>query len=97
MEGEELKARPVLDRLVLMLRSRIGPAIYSEGRESIEEVMGAALIARKWRLAVAESLTGGAVGERIVRVPGASRYYAGDIVATKRREGESLASLRIDS
>ena len=81
MEADEREARSVLDRIVVMLKSRIGHAIYAEGDTTLEEVMGMALLARGWKLAVAESLTGGAVGARIVSVPGASRYYLGDVVA----------------
>ncbi len=81
IEGEERQARPALDRIVAMLKSRLGPAIYAEGEGTLEEAMGTALLARGWKLAVAESLTGGAIGAKIVRVPGASRYYLGDVVA----------------
>lgn len=35
---------------------------------------------RKFRLAAAESLTGGRIGMRVVEVPGASRYFAGGAV-----------------
>lgn len=41
----------------------------------------AALDGRGWRLATAESLTGGGLGAAFTAVPGASRVYAGGVVA----------------
>ncbi len=48
---------------------------------SLPEAVGGGLLARGWSLAVAESCTGGRIGQRIVSVPGASRYFRGGIVA----------------
>lgn len=80
-EGEARDVQPNLDRLVATVKGRLGPAVYGEGEAMIEEALGTALVARGWRVAVAESLTGGAVGAKITRVPGASRYFLGDLVA----------------
>jgi nicotinamide-nucleotide amidase len=80
-EGELREVQPLLDRIVAILRSRLGAALYAEGEGTLEEAMGMALIGRGWRVAIAESLTGGSVGAKIVRVPGASRYFVGDVVA----------------
>ena len=49
--------------------------------EKLEVVVGDLLRARGWRLAVAESCTGGLVGHRITNIPGSSTYYMGSITA----------------
>ncbi len=46
-----------------------------------EILIGALLRARGWRLAVAESCTGGLIGHRLTNVPGSSTYYLGSITA----------------
>lgn len=42
--------------------------------------LGAALRARTWWLATAESSTGGLIGHALTMTPGASDYYAGGII-----------------
>ena len=42
--------------------------------------LGEALRARSWRLATAESSTGGLIGHAITMTPGASDYYAGGVI-----------------
>lgn len=48
---------------------------------SLEQCAGDRLMERGWTLATAESCTGGFLGQRVVSVPGASRYYLGGITA----------------
>lgn len=43
--------------------------------------LGEALLERGWRLATAESSTGGLIGHVITLVPGASRYYVGGVIS----------------
>lgn len=64
------------------VRLRFDPHhISGRGEESLERVAGRLLRASGWRLAVAESCTGGAVSTRITSVPGASDYFEGGCIA----------------
>ena len=47
----------------------------------IEKVLGEILRRRGWKIAVAESCTGGLIAHRITNVPGSSEYFLGGIVA----------------
>ena len=48
---------------------------------SLELTAGKLLRERGWRLAVAESCTGGLVGHRLTNIAGSSTYYMGSITA----------------
>jgi len=50
-------------------------------QEKPEVIIGELLRARGWRLAVAESCTGGLIGHRITDIPGSSTYYMGSVIA----------------
>jgi PncC family amidohydrolase len=49
--------------------------------EDIELKIGHELREKGWRLAVAESCTGGLIGHRITNISGSSTYYLGSITA----------------
>jgi nicotinamide-nucleotide amidase len=63
------------------LREILGPWLVAEGDETLEGNLGIKLRSRAMTLAVAESCTGGMVGERITSVPGSSDYFMGGVVA----------------
>lgn len=69
------------ERLVAIVRRRFGANVFTTVGESLEAVVLDALAARGQTLAVAESCTGGGLGERLTRVPGASRVFSGGIIA----------------
>jgi len=58
----------------------LGDRIYSRTSESIEAVVGKLLLERNATLTVAESCTGGLLGERLTSVPGSSEYFLGGFI-----------------
>ncbi|MBC7287918.1 MAG: competence/damage-inducible protein A [Armatimonadetes bacterium] len=62
------------------IRRRLGQFIFGVDDQAMEAVIGDLLVARGATLAVAESCTGGLIGDMITNVPGASRYFLADFV-----------------
>ena len=63
------------------VRSRLGRWIFGADEQTMESVVLEALRARGLTLAVAESVTGGWVAQRLTEVPGASDVLRGGVVA----------------
>ncbi len=59
----------------------LGDDVYSDDGEPIELVVGQLLKARGWRLAAAESCTGGLVLTRLTDFAGSSEYVEGGVVS----------------
>jgi nicotinamide-nucleotide amidase len=55
----------------------LGDRIYSRDGSPLEVIVGRMLQDRSATVAVAESCTGGMLGERITSIPGSSHYFAG--------------------
>lgn len=62
-------------------RSILGPAVFGEGDDTLEETIGVLLAERRKTLAVAESCTGGLIGHLLTNVPGISAVLLEDVVA----------------
>lgn len=75
------QAKRLLARLEAPLRRALGAHIYGVDDETIEEAVGRLMVAHHWRIAVAESCTGGLVADRLTNVPGSSRYVRGGVIA----------------
>ncbi|HSD10369.1 MAG TPA: competence/damage-inducible protein A [Candidatus Binatia bacterium] len=63
------------------VRARIGDYVFGEGSATMEGVVEDLLRVRGWRLATAESVTGGLISERLTNVPGSSQVFAGGVVS----------------
>ncbi len=63
------------------LRERIGTGIFGVDADTLESATLQRLAARGQTMGTAESITGGAIADALVRVPGASQSFRGAIVA----------------
>lgn len=70
-----------LEAAVARLVEAVGDAVFSVDGRSIEEVVGDLLLARGWRIAAAESCTGGLLMQRLTDIPGSSAWVHGGVVA----------------
>ncbi|HJO39253.1 MAG: competence/damage-inducible protein A [Vicinamibacterales bacterium] len=78
---EPPEAEAALDLAVADLEAALGRDVYSTLGESLELVVGERLRQREWRLALAESCTGGLVASRLTDVPGSSAFLDLAVVA----------------
>jgi nicotinamide-nucleotide amidase len=72
------------------VRTLLGDAVFGGRSDSFAEVVGKALRDKGKTLAVAESCTGGQVGEMLTRVPGASDYLLLDAVVYANSAKEAV-------
>jgi len=64
---------------------------------SVEVQIGHLLRKRELKLAVAESCTGGLIGDRITNVPGSSEYFLGGLVAYANEAKVALLGISWDT
>lgn len=74
-DGESLEDR------VKEVMEELGPWAYGVDNDSLEAVVGELLRRGGFTLAVAESCTGGLIGDMLTNVPGSSDYFLGGVVA----------------
>jgi nicotinamide-nucleotide amidase len=72
------------DRLLAAAGSRLravaGDHAYGSGEEDLAAIVLTALRSRGWKLAVAESCTGGLLGARLTSIPGSSEVFVGGAI-----------------
>ncbi|HEY3133255.1 MAG TPA: competence/damage-inducible protein A [Gemmatimonadaceae bacterium] len=77
--------RSVAEKLVagalVKLRGRVGAYLYGEGDTDLAAVVLEQCRKAGLKLAIAESCTGGLVGERITNIPGSSEVFLGGVIA----------------
>ena len=89
------KSKSVLQRDSLLhdVRKSLGPSLFSEGDETMEEVVGQLLSSHKWTIGLAESCTGGLIAHRITEVPGSSEYLERGTVTYSNKAKQELLGI----
>ncbi len=86
-------ADAALEAAVAELTAEFGQAIYSADGRPLEAAVGDLLRARRVRIAVAESCTGGLLASRLTDVPGSSDYVELGVVCYSNRSKTDLAGV----
>lgn len=71
----ESEAESILEELAERIVEKLGIAVFAMNGEMMEEVVGKLLTESGKTLAIAESCTGGLIGERLTDISGASAYF----------------------
>jgi len=69
-----------LDRVEKEIRDLLGTYLFATGNQSMEGVLGEMLRERGLSLSVAESCTGGLIGNLLTNVAGSSSYFKGGVI-----------------
>jgi nicotinamide-nucleotide amidase len=90
-------AEAMIAPVAATLRERIGSGYFGEDETTIGGAIVAELARRGQTLAIAESVTGGAIADAIVSVPGASRVFLAGIVAYANEVKMSALGVRAET
>lgn len=92
-----LKAKAEVEEQMRGLESILGPLIFGENAQSLEEVVGISLNKGGLKLALAESCTGGYIGHLITSVAGSSDYFMGGVMSYSNQSKQDFLGVSSES
>jgi len=95
--ASEEKINGLIDEEIKKMEGLIPDYIFGYDEETLEEIVGKLLLAKKGTLATAESCTGGYIAHLITSVPGSSGYFRGSVVAYSNELKEELLGVLPES
>jgi nicotinamide-nucleotide amidase len=90
----------VIEELDLMekeIRSLVGSYVFATADRTMESIVGDRLREKGLTLSLAESCTGGLIGNLVTNVPGSSGYFLGGVVAYSNQAKEDLLGVSADT
>lgn len=94
--GTQAMAHEVAKKVAAEVKNKLGDAVYGEGDDAFPEVVGRAVRNRGYRLALAESCTGGLVSHLLTSYP-ASDYLMGGAVTYANSAKTRLLGVQEDT
>ncbi|MFC1666717.1 competence/damage-inducible protein A [Candidatus Omnitrophota bacterium] len=92
-EQNRHKINSTIDNIEKRIRSRLKNYIFGYDDENLEQAAGKCLLNAKKTLSIAESCTGGLLGDRITSVPGSSRYFRTGIVVYSNESKNKILNI----
>jgi nicotinamide-nucleotide amidase len=89
----EEECESLLAEVGLQIEPLLGDRLFTCVGEPLEACVGAMLASRGETVAVAESCTGGMLGERITQVPGSSAYFSGGFLTYSKEAKKNLLGI----
>jgi nicotinamide-nucleotide amidase len=89
-------AQARVDEAADAVEEELDDYVFSRNGESLEQIVGYWLQMRDATLAVAESCTGGLLGERITSIGGSSRYFKGGAIVYSNELKTEMAGVPAD-
>lgn len=89
-------ARALIDPVIDEITELLGTSVVGVDDAGVEHAVAGALQQAGWTLAVAESISGGNLGARLVRVPGASQWFRGGLIVYDEHAKTTLGGVPAD-
>jgi len=94
--GSVEEAEGGAERVVAEITSRLGDSVFTTCGASLAEALGERLGASGLTVALAESCTGGLIGQLVTSVPGSSNWFRGGVVAYSNEAKRGLLGVGAD-
>jgi len=91
------RARELVDEAIVKLRSKVGAYAYGEDDADLAAIVLDRCRVLNLTVAVAESCTGGLLGERLTNIPGSSDVFLGGVIAYHDDVKKKLLGVRDDT
>ena len=95
--NDESEILNTLDRIEGEIRGVLGAYVFATDNDRMEDIAGRILDHRHLTISVAESCTGGLIGNRLTNVPGSSGYFKGGVIVYSNEAKEDLLNVRHDT